>query len=117
MILRYHAQNGVMNSIKPQQITYIVPGVENFDHTDISDFIQKAHNNLVSSHGTTNTSISVSRSFLVLTEKHSVSLLTQDTTLLEFAWVELLESNKSVTAEELAEVYPLSLTDYVLYVL
>lgn len=28
----------------------------------------------------------------------------QDPTLLEFAWVELLEKNKSVTAEELAEV-------------
>lgn len=66
-------QNGVTTSIKPQQVTYIVPGVENFDHADISDFIQKAHNNL-------------------------------DTTLLEFAWVELLESNKSVTAEELAEM-------------
>ncbi|KAL1804753.1 hypothetical protein ACET3Z_027821 [Daucus carota] len=66
-------QNGVTTSIKPQQITYIVPGVENFNNTDISDFIQKAHNNL-------------------------------DTTLLEFAWVELLESKKSVTTEELAEM-------------
>lgn len=39
---------------------------------DISDFIQKAQNNL-------------------------------DPSLLEFAWVELLEKNKSVTVEELAE--------------
>lgn len=28
----------------------------------------------------------------------------QDPTLLEFAWVELLEKNQSVTTEELAEV-------------
>ncbi|XP_019053296.1 PREDICTED: ribonuclease II, chloroplastic/mitochondrial isoform X2 [Nelumbo nucifera] len=66
-------QNGVTSSIKPQQITFIVPGVENFDHTEISDFIEKAHKNL-------------------------------DPTLLEYAWMELLEKNKSVTAEELAEV-------------
>ncbi|XP_010256905.1 PREDICTED: ribonuclease II, chloroplastic/mitochondrial isoform X1 [Nelumbo nucifera] len=66
-------QNGVTSSIKPQQITFIVPGVENFDHTEISDFIEKAHKNL-------------------------------DPTLLEYAWMELLEKNKSVTAEELAEI-------------
>ncbi|KDP35636.1 hypothetical protein JCGZ_09074 [Jatropha curcas] len=66
-------QNGGMSSIKPQQVTYIVPGVENFDHTEISSFIQKAQDNL-------------------------------DPSLLEFAWVELLEKNKSVTPEELAEM-------------
>ncbi|CAI0472726.1 unnamed protein product [Linum tenue] len=66
-------QNGVTSSIRPQQITYIVPGVEKFDQTEISSFIQKAEDNL-------------------------------DPSLLEFAWVELLENNKSVTAEELAEV-------------
>ncbi|KAL5991906.1 hypothetical protein ACLOJK_012818 [Asimina triloba] len=66
-------QNGVMSSIKPQQVTYIVPGVENFDHTDIANFIQKAQNLL-------------------------------DPSLLEFAWMELLEKNKSVTTEELAEI-------------
>lgn len=66
-------QNGVTTSIKPQQITFIVPGVKNFNHMDISDFIQKAQNNL-------------------------------DPSLLEFAWVELLEKNKSVTVEELAEM-------------
>ncbi|KAE8666194.1 Ribonuclease II [Hibiscus syriacus] len=66
-------QNGVTTSIKPQQITYIVPGVENFDQTEISKFLQKAHENL-------------------------------DPTLLEIAWVELLEKNASVTAEELAEI-------------
>ncbi|WCJ28308.1 Ribonuclease II/R family protein [Euphorbia peplus] len=68
-----HDQNGVSSSIKPQQVTYVVPGVENFDHTEISSFIQKAHANL-------------------------------DPSLLEFAWVELLEKNKSVTTEELAEM-------------
>ncbi|KAK3445245.1 hypothetical protein EUGRSUZ_A01270 [Eucalyptus grandis] len=66
-------QNGVTSSIKPQQITFIVPGVENFDQKEISDFLQRAEDNL-------------------------------DPTLLEFAWVELLEKNKSVTAEELAEM-------------
>ncbi|KAI6698297.1 hypothetical protein NL676_018416 [Syzygium grande] len=66
-------QNGVSSSIKPQQITFIVPGVENFDQKEISDFLQRAEDNL-------------------------------DPTLLEFAWVELLEKNKSVTAEELAEI-------------
>lgn len=33
-----------------------------------------------------------------------LSELLQDPTLLEFAWLELLEGNKSVTVEELAEV-------------
>ncbi|KAL6142117.1 hypothetical protein ACLB2K_060400 [Fragaria x ananassa] len=66
-------KNGVTSSIKPQQITYIVPGVENFDHTEISDFVQKAKENL-------------------------------DPALLEFAWVELLEKNKRVKVEELAEM-------------
>ncbi|RVW87400.1 Ribonuclease II, chloroplastic/mitochondrial [Vitis vinifera] len=65
--------NGVTSSIKPQQVTYIVPGIDNFDQTEISNFIQKAQDNL-------------------------------DPTLLEFAWNELLETNKSVTAEELAEM-------------
>ncbi|KAK9126966.1 hypothetical protein Scep_015812 [Stephania cephalantha] len=65
--------NGVTSSIKPQQITYVVPGVENFDHLEISCFLQKAEDNL-------------------------------DPILLEYAWVELLEKNKSVTAEELAEI-------------
>ncbi|CDP06605.1 unnamed protein product [Coffea canephora] len=39
-------QNGVTTSIKPQQITFIVPGIEDFDHTQISDFIQRAQSNL-----------------------------------------------------------------------
>ncbi|KAI7755099.1 hypothetical protein M8C21_025969 [Ambrosia artemisiifolia] len=58
-------QNGATTSIKPQQITYIVPGVDNFNATEISDFNQRAQNNL-------------------------------DPTLLEFAWLELLEGNKSM---------------------
>ncbi|XP_051131032.1 ribonuclease II, chloroplastic/mitochondrial [Andrographis paniculata] len=66
-------QNGVMASIKPQQITFIVPGINNFDHTEIANFLQKAHENL-------------------------------DPALLEFAWMELLEKNKSCTVEELAEM-------------
>lgn len=33
------------------------------------------------------------------------NILVQDPTLLEIAWVELLEKNASVTAEELAEVH------------
>ncbi|XP_048493412.1 ribonuclease II, chloroplastic/mitochondrial isoform X5 [Beta vulgaris subsp. vulgaris] len=39
-------QNGTTCSIKPQQITYVVPGVENFEHTQIPEFIQKAQDNL-----------------------------------------------------------------------
>ncbi|XP_078432821.1 ribonuclease II/R family protein [Wolffia australiana] len=39
-------QNGVMSSIKPQQITYIVPGVNGFDHAELPDFVQRAHNML-----------------------------------------------------------------------
>ncbi|XP_027337797.1 ribonuclease II, chloroplastic/mitochondrial isoform X1 [Abrus precatorius] len=66
-------QNGVTSSIKPQQVTYIVPGIDNFDQADIADFAQKAQDNM-------------------------------DPSLLEFAWVELLEKNKSVTVEELAEI-------------
>ncbi|KAH0861738.1 hypothetical protein HID58_089999, partial [Brassica napus] len=66
-------QNGVSSSIKPQQITYIVPGLYNFNHTELTDFLQRAQDNL-------------------------------DTQLLEFAWMELLEKNKPVTPEELAEI-------------
>jgi len=40
-------QNGVSCSIKPQQITYIVPNVYNFDHTGLTDFLQRAQDNLV----------------------------------------------------------------------
>ncbi|KAL3628640.1 ribonucleotide-diphosphate reductase subunit rnr1 [Castilleja foliolosa] len=69
-------QNGVMTSVKPQQITFIVPGIKDFDHTDISKFVQKAQDNL-------------------------------DPALLEFAWIELLEKNKSTTVEELADPEPL----------
>ncbi|KAJ9694715.1 hypothetical protein PVL29_010270 [Vitis rotundifolia] len=73
VLLVFLIQNGVTSSIKPQQVTFIVPGIDNFDQTEISNFIQKAQDNL-------------------------------DPTLLEFAWNELLETNKSVTAEELAEM-------------
>ncbi|KAH0737014.1 hypothetical protein KY290_035719 [Solanum tuberosum] len=66
-------QNGITTSIKPQQVTFIVPGAENFEPTEISEFVQKAHDNL-------------------------------DPALLEFAWNELLEKNKSVTVQELAEM-------------
>ncbi|XP_057459032.1 ribonuclease II, chloroplastic/mitochondrial isoform X2 [Lotus japonicus] len=66
-------QNGVSSSIKPQQVTFIVPGIDNFDRADIADFVQKAQDNM-------------------------------DPSLLEFAWIELLEKNKSVTVEELAEI-------------
>ncbi|XP_026460804.1 ribonuclease II, chloroplastic/mitochondrial-like [Papaver somniferum] len=66
-------QNGFTSSIKPQQVTYIIRGVENFNYEEISRFIQKVENNL-------------------------------DPTLLEYAWMELIENPKSVTAEEMAEV-------------
>lgn len=66
-------QNGVTSSIKPQQVTYIVPGISNFDQADITHFVQKAQDNM-------------------------------DPSLLEFAWFELHEKNKSVTVEEMAEI-------------
>ncbi|KAL2549555.1 RNB domain-containing protein [Forsythia ovata] len=50
-----------MTSIKPHQITFIVPVVENFDHTEILDFVQSSE-------------------------------------------IELIEKNKSVRVEELAEM-------------
>lgn len=34
--------------IKLQQVTYVVPGIEDFDHIDISEFVQKAQGLLVS---------------------------------------------------------------------
>lgn len=49
VLLVFLIQNGVTSSIKPQQVTYIVPGIDNFDQTEISNFIQKAQDNLVSS--------------------------------------------------------------------
>ncbi|CAJ2655740.1 unnamed protein product [Trifolium pratense] len=66
-------QNGVSSSIKPQQVTYIVPGISNFDQANIAGFLQKAQDNM-------------------------------DPSLLEFAWSELLEKNKTVTVEEMAEI-------------
>ncbi|CAM8920251.1 unnamed protein product [Rhodiola kirilowii] len=66
-------QNGVMSSIKPQQVTYIISGVKDVDHAEITSFVHKAHDNL-------------------------------DPALLEFAWSELLENNKSVTVDELAKI-------------
>ncbi|KAK1272123.1 hypothetical protein QJS04_geneDACA021603 [Acorus gramineus] len=66
-------QNGITSSIKRQQITYVVPGVENFNNEALADFIQKAQELL-------------------------------DPSLLEYAWMELLEKNRSVTAEELAKI-------------
>ena len=62
-----------MSSIKPQQVTYIIPGVNNFDQAEIVEFIQRANDML-------------------------------DPSILEFAWAELLEKNKLITTEELAEV-------------
>lgn len=45
----FFRQNGVKSSIKPQQITFVVPGVGDFDRADIQDFIKKAQDNLVCS--------------------------------------------------------------------
>uniref|UniRef100_A0A7N0RGU8 RNB domain-containing protein n=1 Tax=Kalanchoe fedtschenkoi TaxID=63787 RepID=A0A7N0RGU8_KALFE len=66
-------QNGVMSSIKPQQVTYIIPGVKDIDNAEISNFVNEANDNM-------------------------------DPALLEFAWSELLDKNKSVTVDELAEI-------------
>ncbi|KAI5383836.1 hypothetical protein KIW84_070989 [Lathyrus oleraceus] len=35
-------QNGVTSSIKRQQVTYIIPGISNFDQVEIAAFVQKA---------------------------------------------------------------------------
>jgi len=40
-------QNGTVASIKPQQVTYIVPGVEDFKYADLPEFIWKAQDLLV----------------------------------------------------------------------
>lgn len=47
ILLVFDDQNGITTSIKPQQVTFIVPGAENFEPTEISEFVQKAHDNLV----------------------------------------------------------------------
>lgn len=44
----FFKQNGVLCSIKPQQVTYIVPGIFDFDHTLIADFYLKTQQLLVS---------------------------------------------------------------------
>ncbi|XP_062207405.1 ribonuclease II, chloroplastic/mitochondrial-like isoform X1 [Phragmites australis] len=66
-------QNGILSSIKPQQITYIVPGVMNFDYSRIDEFLEKAQDLL-------------------------------DPSVLECAWMELSEKDKSITVEEFAEI-------------
>lgn len=35
-------QNGILSSIKPQQVTYVVPGTMNFDSSKIAEFLEKA---------------------------------------------------------------------------
>ncbi|KAF8775354.1 hypothetical protein HU200_004766 [Digitaria exilis] len=66
-------QNGILSSIKPQQVTYVVPGVMNFDSSKIDEFLEKAQDLL-------------------------------DPTVLECAWMELSEKDKSITVEEFAEI-------------
>nr|CAB3474779.1 unnamed protein product [Digitaria exilis] len=45
--LSYLVQNGILSSIKPQQVTYVVPGVMNFDSSKIDEFLEKAQDLLV----------------------------------------------------------------------
>ncbi|XP_024394538.1 ribonuclease II, chloroplastic/mitochondrial [Physcomitrium patens] len=66
-------QFGNVHSVKPQQITFIVPGAEDFKTADISAFINKAQT-------------------------------LEDSSLLEFAWEELLDAKKDVNAVELAKI-------------
>uniref|UniRef100_A0A0D9V7N5 RNB domain-containing protein n=2 Tax=Leersia perrieri TaxID=77586 RepID=A0A0D9V7N5_9ORYZ len=66
-------QNGILSSIKPQQVTYVIPGIINYNHSRIDEFINKAQDLL-------------------------------DPTVLECAWMELSENDKSVTVEEFAEI-------------
>lgn len=117
LLLDFPWQNGVTSSIKPQQITFIVPGIENFDHKEISDFVKRAEHNLVGSFSYKMQlyvyfSVRLHLVWDFVSIKHM-----QDPTLLEFAWVELLEENKSVTAEELAEVPWLNNSSFLLLLL
>ncbi|KAL6853692.1 hypothetical protein ACP4OV_019721 [Aristida adscensionis] len=66
-------QNGILSSIKPQQVTFVVPGIMNFDYSRIAEFLEKAQDLL-------------------------------DPTVLECAWMELSEKDKSITVEEFAEI-------------
>ncbi|KAF6993315.1 hypothetical protein CFC21_010227 [Triticum aestivum] len=66
-------QNGILSSIKPQQVTYVVPGTMDFDCSRIAEFLEKAQDLL-------------------------------DPTILECAWMELSEKDKSVTVEEFADI-------------
>lgn len=66
-------QNGVNFSIRPQQVTYVVPGTAEFQPDQITDFILRAKDLL-------------------------------DPSLLEYAWGEVLEKERKVNAEELAEI-------------
>ncbi|KAL5223123.1 hypothetical protein ABZP36_027836 [Zizania latifolia] len=66
-------QNGILSSIKPQQVTYVIPGTIDYNHSRITEFLEKAQDLL-------------------------------DPTVLECAWMELSENNKSVTVEEFAEI-------------
>ncbi|KAL6614185.1 hypothetical protein ACP70R_036455 [Stipagrostis hirtigluma subsp. patula] len=66
-------QNGILSSIKPQQVTFVVPGIMNFEYSRIAEFLQKAQDLL-------------------------------DPTVLECAWMELSEKEKSITVEEFAEI-------------
>ncbi|XP_062225700.1 ribonuclease II, chloroplastic/mitochondrial-like [Phragmites australis] len=66
-------QNGILSSIKPQQVTYVVPGIMDFDYSRIGEFLEKAQDLL-------------------------------DPTVLECAWMELSEKDKSITVEEFAEI-------------
>ena len=86
-------------SIKPQQITYVVPGIEDFDHTDISEFVQKAQGLLVSVWEFNIWIIELGAIY-----SQVVICFPQDPSILECAWIELSENKRTVTAEELAEV-------------
>eukprot|EP00252_Welwitschia_mirabilis_P004250 TRINITY_DN1452_c0_g1_i1.p1 TRINITY_DN1452_c0_g1~~TRINITY_DN1452_c0_g1_i1.p1 ORF type:complete len:802 (+),score=154.55 TRINITY_DN1452_c0_g1_i1:173-2578(+) len=66
-------QNGVRCSIKPQQITFIVPGSKKMEPSELSNFLEKAKGLL-------------------------------DPTLLQCAWEELLQENRSIKAEDLAKI-------------
>ncbi|KAJ1686518.1 hypothetical protein LUZ63_017908 [Rhynchospora breviuscula] len=66
-------QNGFMSSIRPQQIRYIVPGIEILEYSDVTDFAKKAEEIL-------------------------------DPSILECAWLEVLEENQWVTVEEIAQI-------------
>jgi hypothetical protein len=89
-----------LSSIKPQQVTYVVPGTIDFDCSRIAEFLEKAQDLLVRNVALAARVLCI---ICILTYLLSYGLV-QDPTILECAWMELSEKDKSVTVQEFADV-------------